>query len=992
MRVVRIAVLAWFGLLLATIPWPGGRQARGAPQACTTLFFSEYVEGSGTLKAVEIFNGMGWDEDLSGYEIRIYRNGRATADRHIALWGTLSTGHVQVLRHSDIGALDFNGDDGVALVKNGQIIDFIGDTLGDPGSQWGSGLTSTKDNTLRRKPWVARGDTNPADPFVPATQWVGFAKDTLDGLGWHTSDCSGIAPSPTPVPEHIVINEFMPAPATGQKEYIELYNGNDFAVDLSGWQLDDAAGGARPYHIPAGTTLSPHGLLLFRRNFGLNNSGDEVRLLGPDDVLHDSFQFGPSRKARSWSRRGNGNTTWTLYYPPSPNADNVAAQLDFAGHLYRGAPPDRSQVISDHNIGLFGYDPYSGEAQWLINGYIRQDGAWHIHFDTEQGLYSHYLLMPAPRQGMHWNGVSSPLGQLWPPARILFDAPATQFYMDNDFWMAPDTPTPTPLPPGVVHLNEIMPSPKTIDFDGDGQANYLDEYIELYNSSDTIIDLGGLWLDDGEEGSAAWPVPAGTLLAPHGFRLFFRKTTSLALNNDADSVRLLAADGVTVLDLFAYERSSGDVPWSRTADGMGDWTLLYPPSPGGPNLPPPATATPTATPTAAMTPTATATPTLTPTPAATATPTPTQVPRGRIRINEFLAAPQAIDFDGDGQANLLDEYIELYNPGEAPVSLAGWALDDGPHGSKPWLLPAGTTIAGHGFLLFFRSQTGVALNNNRDAVRLLAPGGQVIDGKAYAKVRPDVPWSRTVDGAGDWTLLYPPSPGGPNLPPAPTPKPTSAPVPTRPPTSAPAPNAPAQPVAQVYALPLDTRMSLTASVTVAPGIFGKRVIFVQDASGGVMLYLRRGAWPSLQAGDVVNVGGYIKSWHGQRQLVVPSGRWVQRLHTGPAPEPHFLRTGQVSEAQMGQLLLIAGTVAQTNRYGFALDDGSGTLAIRRHPRAQWAMPRVQPGMSLAVIGVVASYDDHLHLLPRSADEISAPPGTLPQTGSPLAYASGHRWR
>ena len=87
-------------------------------------------------------------------------------------------------------------------------------------------------------------------------------------------------------------------------------------------------------------------------------------------------------------------------------------------------------------------------------------------------------------------------------------------------------------------------------------------------------------------------------------------------------------------------------------------------SPGGPNLPP----TPGPTPTPTNTPTATASPTET----ATATITPTPIPPGFIALNEILAAPRTIDFNGDGEANTEDEYIELFNPQAVAIDLGGW--------------------------------------------------------------------------------------------------------------------------------------------------------------------------------------------------------------------------------------------------------------------------------------------------------------------------------
>ena len=67
------------------------------------------------------------------------------------------------------------------------MIDVIGQVGFDPGTEWGTGLTSTQDNTLRRKAAVTDGDPIGSDVFDPAVQWDGFATDTFDGLGSHTA-------------------------------------------------------------------------------------------------------------------------------------------------------------------------------------------------------------------------------------------------------------------------------------------------------------------------------------------------------------------------------------------------------------------------------------------------------------------------------------------------------------------------------------------------------------------------------------------------------------------------------------------------------------------------------------------------------------------------------------------------------------------------------------------------------------------------------------
>ena len=179
--------------------------APGALAAPSDLFFSEYIEGTSNNKALEIFNGTGASVDLAAqrYNIQMYFNGSATAGLTINLTGTVAAGDVYVVAQSAAsaailaqadqtnGAGWFNGDDAVVLRKGTAILDVIGQIGIDPGTEWGTGLTSTADNTLRRKASVEAGDANGSDAFDPSGEWDGFAIDTFDGLGTHAVTSPG---------------------------------------------------------------------------------------------------------------------------------------------------------------------------------------------------------------------------------------------------------------------------------------------------------------------------------------------------------------------------------------------------------------------------------------------------------------------------------------------------------------------------------------------------------------------------------------------------------------------------------------------------------------------------------------------------------------------------------------------------------------------------------------------------------------------------------
>lgn len=148
------------------------------------------------------------------------------------------------------------------------------------------------------------------------------------------------------------------------------------------------------------------------------------------------------------------------------------------------------------------------------------------------------------------------------------------------------TPTPTATPdPRLVSLNEFLPSPDNIDWNGDGKIDSGDEWIELHNAGAQPVDVSGWALDDEENaGSPLYFLPAGTLIPARGFLLLFGKETGLNLANTRDALRLLHRTGA-VLEEYRYYSTWRDRSFSKTVDGGQEWTFWYPPSPGQPNLP-----------------------------------------------------------------------------------------------------------------------------------------------------------------------------------------------------------------------------------------------------------------------------------------------------------------------------------------------------------------------------------------------------------------------
>lgn len=168
------------------------------------IFISEYIEGSSFNKALELFNPSPAEVDLAAenYQLGLFTNGKTTGNM-ITLEGVIAGNSVYVIANSSAdsaildvadqttGSISHNGDDAYVLYKNGEVVDSIGQVGVDPGSQWGSDLTSTKDNTLVRKSSVTMGDTIIDDEFDPSLEWEGFANNTFDYIGAHESTGGG---------------------------------------------------------------------------------------------------------------------------------------------------------------------------------------------------------------------------------------------------------------------------------------------------------------------------------------------------------------------------------------------------------------------------------------------------------------------------------------------------------------------------------------------------------------------------------------------------------------------------------------------------------------------------------------------------------------------------------------------------------------------------------------------------------------------------------
>lgn len=141
-----------------------------------------------------------------------------------------------------------------------------------------------------------------------------------------------------------------------------------------------------------------------------------------------------------------------------------------------------------------------------------------------------------------------------------------------------------------------------------------------------------------------------------------------------------------------------------------------------------------------------------------------------VQFSEFVASNRLSLRDGRGNA---PDWIELHNPTDAAIDLAGYGLSDDPAQPMRWGFPA-ATIPPHGYLVVFASgrdepfdpegnlHANFQLDADGESLLLTAPDGTTtLDAiTTYPAQDEDLAYGRSLDG--DWTFINP-TPGAPNL-------------------------------------------------------------------------------------------------------------------------------------------------------------------------------------------------------------------------------------
>ena len=293
---------------------------------------------------IELKNNTNQNISLDGWMLRA-----ADGSPEIKLTGSISANGFYLLERTDDntipnitadliykGALGNNGEDLWLYDGNNNLIDEV-----NCSAKWFAGTAKPEYKTAERVSSLSSGNepsnwqTSQNSGGTPRSQnSVGTIKETSVKT---VADEKIIATPikiepPQTYPTGIILNEILPAPegTDEENEWVELYNTNDFEVDLSDWRITDTEGSTTNYSLPKNTKILAYGYLVLKRpdtKITLNNAIDGLTLFWPDEKIVDSTTYEKSFVGQSYNRTG---TNWQWSTSLTPGTKNIITQNNIA--------------------------------------------------------------------------------------------------------------------------------------------------------------------------------------------------------------------------------------------------------------------------------------------------------------------------------------------------------------------------------------------------------------------------------------------------------------------------------------------------------------------------------------------------------------------------------------------------------------------------------------------------------------------------------------
>lgn len=289
-----------------------------------------------------------------------------------------------------------------------------------------------------------------------------------------------------------------------------------------------------------------------------------------------------------------------------------------------------------------------------------------------------------------------------------------------------------------LYINEFMASNATTICDSFGSYS---DWIELYNSTDTDMDISGFGISDNLSQPMKYRFPDGTKIAAKGYLVVFCSGNEGMQNGELHApfgLRSYGEDVVIanragrIIDSYSFKNQETDVSMARMPDGTGEFQSNSQPSPGYPNTGAGYSAFDAAN----------------------------RLPLGGVYISEF----------GGSTGSVASDWVELHNSTGSAVSLAGYGLSNNPKNPAKWVFPDISIEPGEYLLLYATGSADKAQKKNLklnfnisstgETLFFFDPGGKLIDKLSAGRMKSGQSYGR--DGSDNRFYYAEPTPGAQN--------------------------------------------------------------------------------------------------------------------------------------------------------------------------------------------------------------------------------------
>ena len=289
-----------------------------------------------------------------------------------------------------------------------------------------------------------------------------------------------------------------------------------------------------------------------------------------------------------------------------------------------------------------------------------------------------------------------------------------------------------------LYINEFMASNATTICDSFGSYS---DWIELYNSTDTDMDISGFGISDNLSQPMKYRFPDGTTIAAKGYLVVFCSGNEGMQNGELHApfgLRSYGEDVVIanragrIIDSYSFKNQETDVSVARIPDGTGEFQSNSQPSPGYPNTGAGYSAFDAAN----------------------------RLPLGGVYISEF----------GGSTGSVASDWVELHNSTGSAVSLAGYGISNNPKNPAKWVFPDISIEPGEYLLLYATGSADKAQKKNLklnfnisstgETLFFFDPNGKLIDKLSAGRMRSGQSYGR--DGSDNRFYYAEPTPGAQN--------------------------------------------------------------------------------------------------------------------------------------------------------------------------------------------------------------------------------------